>query len=54
MSLFAREVVSWAILIAIIWDTVLTAVLLLMFRGIKRRIGILEAKGIIDETSGLD
>lgn len=54
MSPFWKEVLAWIILIAIIWDTLLTAYLLRVFLVLKRKLTALERSGKAHDISGLD
>lgn len=54
MNEFARQIIGWIILIAIIWDTILTAYLLRVFLVLKHKLEALERSGKAHEAPGLD
>lgn len=54
MSPFWKEFLAWVILIAIIWDTLLTAYLLRVFLVLKRKIIALERSGKAYDVPRLD
>lgn len=54
MSLFIRQILAWVILFAIIWDTILTAYLLLVFLQLKRELKAIQEGGKSGDSLRLD
>lgn len=54
MNELVRQLLGWIILIAIIWDTLLTAYLLRVFLVLKHKLEALERSGKAHDVPGLD